>query len=62
MVREWLLLAARMPADEALGRKLRDWHRNQQQLRRGEVLDRCFAAAAARHATGFLLASLLRGT
>ncbi|WP_193214922.1 PVC-type heme-binding CxxCH protein [Luteolibacter marinus] len=58
VVREWLLLAARQPADEALGRKLRDWHRNQQQLRRGEVLDRCFAAAAARHSTGFLLASL----
>ncbi len=58
VVREWLLLAARMPSDEALGRKLRDWHRNQQQLRRGEVLDRCFAAAAAQHSTGFLLASL----
>jgi len=58
VIREWLLLAARMPADEALGRKLRDWHRNQQHLRRGEVLDRCFAAAAARHSTGFLLASL----
>lgn len=58
VIREWLLLAARVPADEALGRKLRDWHRNQQQLRRGEVLDRCFAAAAARHSTGFLLASL----
>jgi putative membrane-bound dehydrogenase-like protein len=57
-LREWLLLAARMPADEAVGRKLRDWHRNRQQLRRGEVLDRCFAAAAARHSTGFLLASL----
>jgi putative membrane-bound dehydrogenase-like protein len=56
--REWLLLAARSPADEKLGRSLRDWHRNRQQLRRGEVLDRCFAAAAARHATGFLLASL----
>ena len=58
VIREWLLLAARMPADEALGRKLRDWHRSQQRLRRGEVLDRCFAAAAARHSTGFLLASL----
>jgi len=58
VIREWLLLAARMPAGEALGRKLRDWHRNQQELRRGEVLDRCFAAAAARHSTGFLLASL----
>ncbi|WP_367870473.1 PVC-type heme-binding CxxCH protein [Luteolibacter sp. Populi] len=58
VIREWLLLAARMPADEALGRKLRDWHRSRQQLRRGEVLDRCFAAAAARHSTGFLLASL----
>ncbi len=58
VIREWLLLAARMSADEALGRKLRDWHRNQQQFRRGMVLDRCFAAAAARHATGFLLASL----
>lgn len=58
VVREWLLLAARMPSNEALGRKLRDWHRNQQQLRRGEVLDRCFAAAAAQHSTGFLLASL----
>lgn len=58
VIREWLLLAARMPADEALGRKLRDWHRSQQHLRRGAVLDRCFAAAAARHATGFLLASL----
>lgn len=58
VIREWLLLAARMPADEALGRKLRDWHRNQQKLRKGEVLDRCFAAAAARHSTGFLLASL----
>ena len=59
-LREWLLLTARMPADEALGRKLRDWHRTRQQLRRGEVLDRCFAAAAARHSTGFLLASLER--
>ena len=58
VIREWLLLAARMPAEEALGRKLRDWHRNRQHLRRGEVLDRCFAAAAARHSTGFLLASL----
>ncbi len=58
VIREWLLLAARMPADEALGRRLRDWHRNAQHLRRGVVLDRCFAAAAARHATGFLLASL----
>jgi putative membrane-bound dehydrogenase-like protein len=58
VIREWLLLAARSPADEALGRRLRDWHRNQQRLRRGEVLDRCFAAAAARHSTGFLLASL----
>ena len=58
VIREWLLLAARMPANEALGRKLRDWHRNQQKLRRGEVLDRCYAAAAARHSTGFLLASL----
>lgn len=58
VIREWLLLAARMPADEATGRKLRDWHRNQQQLRRGEVLDRCYAMAAARHSTGFLLASL----
>ena len=58
VIREWLLLAARMPAEEALGRKLRDWHRNQQHLRRGEVLDRCFAATAARHSTGFLLASL----
>ena len=58
VIREWLLLAARMPADESLGRKLRDWHRNKQHLRRGEVLDRCYAAAAARHSTGFLLASL----
>ncbi|QJE96552.1 PVC-type heme-binding CxxCH protein [Luteolibacter luteus] len=58
VIREWLLLAARMPADETLGRKLRDWHRSQQHLRRGEVLDRCFAVAAARHSTGFLLASL----
>jgi putative membrane-bound dehydrogenase-like protein len=60
VIREWLLHAARMPADEALGRKLRDWHADQQQLRRGEVLDRCFAAAAARHSTGFLLAALER--
>ena len=58
VIREWLLLAARSPADEALGRQLREWHRSAQQLRRGEVLDRCFAAAAARHSTGFLLASL----
>ncbi len=58
VIREWLLLAARTPAHEELGRKLRDWHRNRQHLRRGEVLDRCFAAAAARHSTGFLLASL----
>ncbi|MCW1922295.1 ThuA domain-containing protein [Luteolibacter arcticus] len=58
VIREWLLLASRMPSDEALGRKLRDWHRSQQHLRRGVVLDRCFAAAAARHSTGFLLASL----
>ncbi|WP_052573476.1 PVC-type heme-binding CxxCH protein [Haloferula sp. BvORR071] len=58
VIREWLLLAARMPADEALGRKLRDWHRNQQKLRQGEVLDRCYAMAAARHYVGFLLASL----
>ena len=56
--RDWLLQAARAPADEILGRKLRDWHRNQQKIRLGEVLDRCFAAAAARHSTGFLLASL----
>ncbi|MCW1913181.1 ThuA domain-containing protein [Luteolibacter sp. GHJ8] len=56
--RAWLLLAARSPADETLGRTLRDWHRNEQKLRRGEVLDRCFAMAAARHSTGFLLASL----
>lgn len=58
VTREWLLQVARSTPDEALGRQLRDWHRNQQQLRRGEVLDRCFAAAAARHSTGFLLASL----
>lgn len=58
VIREWLLLAARMPESEALGRQLRAWHRDRQQLRRGVVLDRCFAAAAARHATGFLLASL----
>jgi putative membrane-bound dehydrogenase-like protein len=58
VIREWLLLAARMPPDEALGRKLRDWHANRQHLRRGVVLDRCYAAAAARHATGFLLAAL----
>jgi putative membrane-bound dehydrogenase-like protein len=58
VLREWLRFAARLPADEALGRQLRDWHRSQPQLRRGVVLDRCFAAAAARHATGFLLASL----
>jgi uncharacterized protein len=58
VIREWLLLAARMPANDALGRKLRDWHRSHQDLRRGEVLDRCFAAASARHSTGFLLASL----
>lgn len=57
-IREWLLFAARRPADEGIGRKLREWHANQQELRRGEVLDRCFAAAAARHATGFLLAAL----
>src|SRR5690606_20616110 len=41
VVREWLLLAARMPADEGLGRNLRDWHRDAQRLRRGVVLDRC---------------------
>jgi uncharacterized protein len=58
VVREWLLLAARMPANEETGRKLRGWHRDRQEFRRGEVLDRCFAAAAARHSTGFLLASL----
>jgi putative membrane-bound dehydrogenase-like protein len=58
VLREWLLLAARQPADDALGRKLREWHREHASLRRGVVLDRCFAAAAARHATGFLLASL----
>lgn len=58
VLREWLLLAARRAPDEALGRQLRAWHRTQPHLRRGETLDRCFAAAAARHATGFLLASL----
>lgn len=58
VVREWLLLASRMPSDESLGRQLRVWHRSAQQLRAGEVLDRCYAQAAARHATGFLLASL----
>jgi putative membrane-bound dehydrogenase-like protein len=58
VVREWLLLAARMPESEMLGRKLRAWHRDHPRLRRGVVLDRCFAAAAARHAGGFLLASL----
>ena len=57
-IREWLLYAARRPADEALGRKLREWHASHQELRRGVVLDRCYAAAAARHATGFLLAAL----
>jgi putative membrane-bound dehydrogenase-like protein len=58
VIREWLLAVSHLPPDEALGRRLRDWHRNAQQLRKGEVLDRCFAAAAARHSTGFLLASL----
>ncbi len=58
VIREWLLLAARMPADESLGRELRDWHRNAPRLRLGEVLDRCYASAVARHSTGFLLASL----
>ncbi|MCW1884204.1 ThuA domain-containing protein [Luteolibacter flavescens] len=58
IVREWLLQAARSAPDEALGRKLRDWHRSRQELRRGVVLDRCYAAAAARHSEGFLLASL----
>lgn len=57
-IREWLRHAARRPADEALGRKLYKWHASRPQFRRGEVLDRCFAAAAARHATGFLLAAL----
>lgn len=56
--RAWLLLAAKVPPDEALGRKLRDWHRDARHLRKGEILDRCFALAAANHATGFLLASL----
>jgi putative membrane-bound dehydrogenase-like protein len=56
--RQWLLLAARAAPDEATGSKLREWHASQPQLRRGEVLDRCFAAAAARHSTGFLLAAL----
>ena len=58
IIREWLLQASRSAPDDALGRKLRAWHRARQELRRGEVLDRCFAAAAARHSTGFLLASL----
>ncbi len=58
VIREWLLLVARQAPDESLGRRLRDWHRDQQHLRRGVVLDRCFAAAAARHSTGFLIASL----
>jgi len=58
IIREWLLQVARSAPDDALGRKLRAWHRARQELRRGEVLDRCFAAAAARHSTGFLLASL----
>ncbi|MEK7953016.1 PVC-type heme-binding CxxCH protein [Luteolibacter soli] len=57
-IREWLLQVARANPSEGLGSELRDWHRSQQQLRRGEVLDRCFAAAAARHYVGFLLASL----
>jgi putative membrane-bound dehydrogenase-like protein len=56
--RQWLLLAARAVPDEATGRKLHEWQASQPQLRRGEVLDRCFAAAAARHSTGFLLAAL----
>lgn len=58
VIREWLGLAVRMPENEDLGRQLRNWHRHQQHLRRGVVLDRCFAAAAARHSIGFLLASL----
>lgn len=58
VIRERLLLAARSAPDETLGRRLRDWHRHHPRLRRGVVLDRCFAAAAARHATGFILASL----
>ncbi|HEY1122660.1 MAG TPA: PVC-type heme-binding CxxCH protein [Haloferula sp.] len=58
ITREWLLQVARAAPDDALGRKLRAWHRARQELRRGEVLDRCFAAAAARHSTGFLVASL----
>jgi mono/diheme cytochrome c family protein len=58
IVREWLLQVARSAPNDALGRKLRAWHRTHQKLRRGEVLDRCFAAAVARHSTGFLLASL----
>lgn len=58
VIREWLLFVSRIPGEEGLGRQLRDWHRHQQHLRRGVVLDRCFASAAARHSTGFLLASL----
>jgi putative membrane-bound dehydrogenase-like protein len=58
IAREWLLQVARSAPNDALGRKLRAWHRARQELRHGEVLDRCYAAAAARHSTGFLLASL----
>lgn len=58
VVREWLILAARMPANEALGRQLQGWYKDQAKLRRGVVLGRCYAAAAARHAVGFVLEAL----
>ncbi len=58
VIREWMIRAARLPADEALGRQLQGWYKNQAKLRRGVVLGRCYAAAAARHAAGFLLAGL----
>jgi|GEM_PF-2057028 len=58
VIREWMLLAVRMPASEELGRQLQGWYKNQAKLRRGVVLGRCYSAAAARHAVGFLLAAL----
>lgn len=58
VIREWLLWAARAPSDESLGRKLFTWLDSKDKLRKGEVLGRCFAAACARHASGFLLAAL----
>lgn len=58
VLREWLLLLTRVTPSETLGRHLHGWFRTQPRLRQGEVLERCFAAAAAQHATGFLLAAL----